>query len=291
MKLRMLATLTLLALLTGCVSKGVYTQKEQEAALLAETLSQLEETYQELAERNRELLRDRTDLNRQLTEAIETQSALRQDVMRAQADRARAEHLFETRNAEAGQALTELRTTVDQLTEANRELTQQLDSERQARTSQVAEIKGTYDELVELLEAEIKRGEVTISELEGQLTVNMVEQILFDSGKAEVKTKGLKVLRQVGEILRGVADKQIRVEGHTDNVPISPRLRSTYPSNWELSAARALNVVHFLEKDVGIPPERLFAAAFGEHQPIASNESGTGRAQNRRIQIVLVPQE
>jgi len=291
MNIRGLALLALLALLSACVSKGTYQQKEQEAALLGETLEQLEAKYQDLAERNQELLRDRTELNHQLTRAIETESALRQDVLRAQADRSRAEHLVEARNAETGKVLSELRTTVDELTGTNRELTQQLEAERQARTTQVSEIKGTYDELVALLESEIKRGEVTISELEGKLTVNMVEQVLFDSGESEVKPKGLKVLRQVGEILQGVADKQIRVEGHTDNVPISPRLRSLYPSNWELSAARALNVVHFLEDAVGIPPERLFAAAFGEHQPVASNQTGEGRARNRRIQIVLVPAE
>ena len=117
-----------------------------------------------------------------------------------------AEHLFETRNAEAGKTLTGLRSEVDALTESNRQLNDQLEQERQMRQAQVQDIKGTYDELVGLLESEIAAGEVTISELEGKLTVNMVEQILFDSGKAEVKKQGVKVLRQVGEVLRNVSD-------------------------------------------------------------------------------------
>jgi len=288
---RTLIALALLLTTGACVSKGTYLDKEEEAALLKETLQQLEEQYQQQAERNQQLLKDRTQLNQQLTAAIEESSTLRQDVIRARADRERAEHLFETRNAEAGKTLTGLRSEVDALTESNRQLNDQLEQERQMRQAQVQDIKGTYDELVGLLESEIAAGEVTISELEGKLTVNMVEQILFDSGKAEVKKQGVKVLRQVGEVLRNVSDKLIRVEGHTDNIPISPRLRSTFSSNWELSAARALNVVHFLEEQVGIPGERLFAAAFGENQPLASNQTREGRAQNRRIQIVLVPGE
>ena len=90
-------------------------------------------------------------------------------------------------------------------------------------------MKSTYDQLVSKMDAEIKRGEMTISDLQGKLTVNMVERILFDSGKAEIKPAGMKVLRRVGDILKGVQDKAIQVEGHTDNVPISSRLRNTFP--------------------------------------------------------------
>jgi chemotaxis protein MotB len=152
-------------------------------------------------------------------------------------------------------------------------------------------MKNTYDELVDKMESEIERGEITISELQGRLTVNMVERILFDSGEAAVKPAGLEVLTRVGDILKEVADKEIRVEGHTDNVPISSRLQQTFPSNWELSTARATNVLHFLQDRIGIPGERLAACGFGEHRPIAGNDTTEGRAQNRRIQIVLVPLE
>ena len=276
-----------LMFVAGCVSKGTFEQKEAEALQLQDSLAQLEESYQQLADRNQELLRDRTELNQKLSDTILEASNLRQDVMRARDDRERAEYLYRMRNAEAGKELTELRSTIDELTESNRQLSRQLEVERETRSVQIAEIKGTYEELVGLLESEIERGEVTISELEGKLTVNMLEQILFDSGKADVKTQGIKLLRQVGKVLLDVPDKQIHVEGHTDNIPISPRLRETYRSNWELSSARALNVVRFLEENVGIPGERLSAIAYGEHQPIASNDDGDGRAKNRRIQIVL----
>ena len=126
-----------------------------------------------------------------------------------------------------------------------------------------------------------------ISELRGKLTVNVVDKILFDSGKAELKPAGVKVLQQIGDILKTAVDKNIQVEGHTDNVPISGSLTTKYPSNWELSTARATTVLHFLQDKVGVSGERLSAVGYGEYQPIASNATAEGRAENRRIQIVL----
>ncbi len=141
--------------------------------------------------------------------------------------------------------------------------------------------------MVGKLEEEIERGEVKISELKGKLTVNVVDRILFDSGKADLKQDGLKVLQRIGDILKTAADKNIQVEGHTDNVPISGSLTQKYPSNWELSMARAATVLHFLQDKANISGERLSAVGYGEYQPIATNSTAEGRALNRRIQIVL----
>jgi len=120
--------------------------------------------------------------------------------------------------------------------------------------------------------------------------VDVVDKILFDSGRAEVKPEGLDVLKRVVEILITVTDKIIRVEGHTDNVPIAGTLAKRYPTNWELSAARAINITRYLEKE-GLDPALLSAAAFGEYQPVADNETPEGRAKNRRIAIILLPKE
>jgi chemotaxis protein MotB len=140
------------------------------------------------------------------------------------------------------------------------------------------------------MKSEISKGEVTISELKGKLTVNMVDSVLFDSGKAEVKPEGLVVLQKVIGILKGVKDKAIHIEGHTDNVPIVGALTRKYPTNWELSSARALNVARFLQQQ-GIDPTLLAAVAYGEYKPVAANDSDEGRAKNRRIEIVLVAKE
>ena len=140
------------------------------------------------------------------------------------------------------------------------------------------------------MKTEIDKGQVTISELEGKLTVNMVDAVLFDSGKAEVKDAGLQVLQKVVDILMTVSDKAIRVEGHTDNVKIGGVLAQKYPTNWELSAARAVNVTRFLQNQ-GLNPADLGAVAYGEHKPVADNETAEGKAKNRRIEIILVAKE
>ena len=127
------------------------------------------------------------------------------------------------------------------------------------------------------------------SNLEGQLSVNLLNKILFDSGKTVIKKEGRKVLQTLGDVLNKFPDKALQIAGHTDNVQISERLRERYPSNWELSTARATSVVHFLQDTVGLSGGRMIAAGYSEYQPVASNEEPEGRALNRRIQILLVP--
>jgi chemotaxis protein MotB len=99
------------------------------------------------------------------------------------------------------------------------------------------------------------------------------------------------VLKKVGAILGEVKDKEIRIEGYTDNVPIGENLRKRFPTNWELSTQRATNVLRFLEEQAGVDGARLSAVGYGPFRPLADNQTPEGRAQNRRIEIVLVPQD
>ncbi len=123
-----------------------------------------------------------------------------------------------------------------------------------------------------------------------RLVLQLSNQILFDSGSATIKPGGLSVLEEVGAILKErVGELDVQIGGHTDNVPIPSDARGPYRSNWGLSAARAVNVVTFLESKVGIDPKKLAAIGFGEFRPVSSNETVEGRAKNRRIEIVLLP--
>lgn len=173
------------------------------------------------------------------------------------------------------------------------ELALQLE-EKKKKIVQVETVKEqtskTYEQMIEKMKSEIAEGQVTITELKGRLTVNMVDAILFDSGKADIKPQGRQVLQKVAEVIGQVEDKAIRVEGHTDNVKISAALARAFPSNWELSAARAINVARYLQR-LGVDPALLSAAAYGEHRPVSENETPEGRAKNRRIEIVLVPRD
>jgi chemotaxis protein MotB len=277
--------------LSGCVSKSNYQIKVDEVSELTESVRELETRNEELQERILALSQERTNLRGSLAEAAEQNSALQQDLRRSRADLDRLETVLSARSAEAGAALSEMRRTIDRLQEENRNLAALVEKERIAREARVAQMKSTFDELVNKMESEISRGEITISELQGRLTVNLVDRILFDTGQAEIKSAGLEVLKRVGDILLQEQDREIVIEGHTDNVPISARLRETFPTNWELSAARAINVVHYLQGRVGIPGERLSAIGLGPYRPVSPNDTPEGREQNRRIQIILVPLE
>ncbi|MDB6122320.1 MAG: OmpA/MotB domain protein [Pedosphaera sp.] len=143
--------------------------------------------------------------------------------------------------------------------------------------------KGLEDEMRSDLESK----DVTISNLKGKLTVNILDRVLFDSGEANLKPDGESVLRKIATILAGHAELKIQVIGNTDNVPI----RNRFASNWELSTARALAAVHFLTEKAGVDPRRVGAAGYGEHRPIADNSTAEGRAKNRRIAITILPDE
>jgi chemotaxis protein MotB len=142
-----------------------------------------------------------------------------------------------------------------------------------------------YEKMASALRRQIDDGRIELTELRGKMTVKMKDKILFSSGSARIGKEGQEALRAIAEVLAGVQDKVVRVEGHTDNVPLG---RGGFATNWELSTARALAVVRLLQ-DAGVGPTRLAAAGYGEFQPIASNETPEGRSANRRIEIVLAP--
>lgn len=182
---------------------------------------------------------------------------------------------------------------------------------------ELARLRQTHEDMVQSLEKEIQAGQVRITRLADRLSVNIVDRILFPSGEAEITREGREVLARVARVLAQSRDhfvanepgsrsaraprpargrplgwspyRVIRIEGHTDNVPIHKHLQNRFATNWELSAARATNVVRFLQQHSGLPPSAFEAVGLGEYHPVADNATATGRAQNRRIEIILYP--
>jgi chemotaxis protein MotB len=187
----------------------------------------------------------------------------------------------------------ELQARVSNLEQDRADLTSRL--ERQvaqsstAKAQEIDRLRATYDTLMSDMKAEIAQGQVTITRLADRLSVSVVDRILFPSGEAEITPAGLLLLARVGNVLKNAGKQVIRVEGHTDSVPISERLAGKFSTNWELSTARASNVVRFLQENVAIDPARLEAVGLSEFHPVASNASVKGRSQNRRIEIALLP--
>jgi chemotaxis protein MotB len=145
--------------------------------------------------------------------------------------------------------------------------------------------------LEEEMRAALESRDVTISELQGKLTVNILDRVLFDSGEAELKPDGANVLRKVAAILAQHQKATIHVVGHTDNVPIRASARARFASNWELSTTRATAAVRFLTESCGLDPRRLGAVGYGEFRPVADNATAEGRARNRRIAITIASEE
>ncbi len=187
-----------------------------------------------------------------------------------------------------------------QLNEANASLAGALNDNQKAQEqitalqTQVAELQKEKDQTAQSargLEDEMRRDleskDVTISKLQGKLTVNILDRVMFDSGEAILKPAGEAVMRKIAALLAAHPTLKIHVIGHTDNVPI----RSRFASNWELSTARALAAVHFLTERAGVDPRRVGAVGYGEYRPIADNATLEGRARNRRIAITILPDE
>jgi chemotaxis protein MotB len=247
---RILASALVLALATGCVLRSTYQEQVSRADRLARESEARAERIRKLEEQQGNLELSRSALDEERVALI---------------------------------------AELEQLRERKLQIAEELEQERSLRASQAQELRaiaGTYQSLVEELEQEVKSGQVEIHSLRGRLQVRALEGILFDSGSAEIKPAGQAVLRKVAARVRELPGHHIVIEGHTDSVPIS---KGCFPSNWELSSTRAARVVRYLVEQ-GIDAGKLAATGHGPQRPIGDNETAQGRARNRRIEIVLVPE-
>lgn len=208
---------------------------------------------------------EKAGLEQQLRDGAEREKKLKQAVADAQAHGAE----LEAKQGELSGKLAE--------TQAEREKLE-------------GELKRVQDELSSILEPQINAGNVRIKRVGRQLVVDVADQVLFDSGQAEVSEPGQKVLAQVAPSLLGLKGFTIEVAGHTDRTRVvNPETRERFPTNWELSTARATNVVRFLQERGKIPGNRLEATGFAEFRPAAGNATADERAKNRRIELSLIP--
>ena len=159
--------------------------------------------------------------------------------------------------------------------------------EKELLKTRIGQLESTHRSMVTELQGQMAKKEVTIHELEDKLTITFVDRILFDFGRATISSEGKAILTRVGNILKTIKNRKIRVIGHTDDIPIMEGYRYKFPSNWELSSARAAAVVRLFQDEIGLPPEILEAVGRSFYDPIATNETEEGRAQNRRVNIII----
>lgn len=251
---------------TGCVSQGKFDAKALEAENFAKGLND-EKGAREAAEAKVKELEEKIAELEQEREALNTRLGTAESRLTAGAAERRA---LEEKNAQLAALNDELARNTKKLAQAKEEL--------EKRSSE-------YENLAQSLKQEISDGKIQLSELKGKMTVQLKDKILFASGSARVGKEGEDALKKIADALKTVQGKIIRVEGHTDDVPTGG---GQFPSNWELSLARAMAVVRSLQ-NAGVDPTFLSAAGYGQYQPIAANDSAENRSLNRRIEIVLAP--
>lgn len=232
------------------------------------------------------------DAVRKSLRAAEDQAAQLKEKLKAAEEKQReSKAASETQLGRQSANIEQMRSRIADLTAERDVLTEKLAKLAAEKKTKVEEVSKSYDTLIGSMKDEIAQGQVIISQLKGQLSVKLQDEILFQSGSADIKADGKKLLSTLAKALAGEPGKAIQIEGHTDSVKIGGALAEKYQSNWELSSARAVAVVRYLSEKEGLDGRRLSAAGFGEFNPIADNSTNEGKAKNRRIEIKLLPLE
>jgi chemotaxis protein MotB len=167
-----------------------------------------------------------------------------------------------------------------------------LKGQEEARNAEAAQEEksneAAYQQLIKGLKDEIKNDEISIHQYKDIVVINIAERVLFDLGRAEIKTKYYPILDKIGKILKGQSDRFIQIEGHTDDVPIAAEYQWKIPNNWALGARRAINVTIYFMDHFKIDPSKIGVMSFSKYRPLFPNISAANRAKNRRIEIILL---
>jgi chemotaxis protein MotB len=257
---------SLLLLFTGCVTTGTFKAKEAELAASVSREKKLEADVAALRAEVAELQKSLADSRQKNDNALATITELKD------------------RLTKLGQNVDQLSSEKGKLTAGLQDAEQRLEELRRQKAAAEARA-ATFRGLVEKLRSMIDSGQLKVSIRNGRMLIVLPNDVLFDSGRTDLRQAGQATLRQVAEVLAGIADRRFLVAGHTDNVPIRT---ARFASNWELSTARAVEVTKLLIAG-GMKPTLLGAAGYAEFDPVAPNDTVEGKALNRRIEIILEP--
>jgi chemotaxis protein MotB len=258
--------------LSACVPKVLYVELKEELEISRNQKTQYEEKIKSLEAERNQLRESLQRMEVELKDLEEIRKKYHKDVSDLQAQYALQKNINE------------------QLSKNNQKLKQDLNKKKsviQLQEKVIRLLDDTKRTIETSLKDQIATQDIEVVEFEDKLKVVFVDKILFDTGSFEINPKGKDLLLIVAESLKNDTNQNILVEGHTDNIPVGPALRKRFPSNWELSTARAAAVVRFLQEKGRIKPERLSALGYSSYRPVAPNNSPTGRHQNRRIEIIL----
>lgn len=274
-----LASLPLLvvALTAGCVTKKDHEALQRE---LDETRQSLQGQVAERDQRVQDLSDALASEQAKLAEANDQIADLEQQIAQLETDLATMQDLKRAAEDELAESLSsrsKLKESIDDMRQALMELNQR----RAVAEARVNEYKKFLARFQPLIDA----GKLDLKIIDGRMVLRLPTDILFASASASLSKSGKEAISEVGEVLVTIKDREFQIEGHTDNDPIRTK---DYRNNWELASARSYNVLKTL-LDAGVKPKQLSAASFGEYKPAANNKTKEGKAKNRRIEIIVVP--
>lgn len=275
-KLPLILSCWVLFVSTGCVSINEYMEAESQ---LKKCNNQLAQTDENLKTMQAELLRSEERvkiLEARLKTSEEIGTKFYNDLSDLQTQNVHLEKLNK------------------QLVQNNEKLQRDVQKQKSVLVLQEKVIQlldDTKKTIESSLKDQIAAKDIEVVESNDQLKMVLVDTILFESGSTKLSEEGKALLSVIAKSIKDYKNQRIVVEGHTDNKPIKSRLKNKFPSNWELSAARASAVVRFLELQGMVDPQRLSAQGYSYYHPVASNQTEQGRRQNRRIEIILSPQK
>ncbi|MEW6430913.1 MAG: OmpA family protein [Myxococcota bacterium] len=251
---------------SGCVTQKTFDALKAERDTLDNELSQRNQAVADLEKKKADLEQDKQALQA----ALEAEQDKVKD-LNGRIDKLLADMAAATKDR------SRLQASVQEMTTALAEL----EKRRAEAEARVQEFKKLLDRFKKLIES----GKLKVKIVEGRMVVELATDILFASGSANLSKDGKAAIAEVAGLLASIPGREFQVAGHTDNVPIAT---AQYPSNWELAGARAITVVRTMVQ-AGMPAERISAASYADTKPVAANDSNETRAQNRRIEIVVVP--
>jgi chemotaxis protein MotB len=266
---------------SACVTTGTYDKKVSELQhVTADHDKAAAERESALKAKISDLEKTRADLEAKLAAALAEKNALQKSLD----DTTALAGELKTRLEKLGQNVEKLTSEKGQLSRVLDDAKGRLEELRKQKLAAEARA-ATFRSLMQKLRSMIDAGQLKVVIREGRMLIALDSDVLFDSGKTSLKPAGESALAKLAGVLAGINDRKFQVAGHTDDVPIHT---ARFASNWELSTARAVEVVRFLIGN-GMKAQQLSAAGFGEFDPAVPNDSTEHRAQNRRIEIVLLP--
>lgn len=290
-----LVSLPFIVVLSFCVSASKYEELEKQHK---ETSAKLVTAEQKLSDQKVQLDKMQTEnrsLGEQLKKCSSRTDSLTGQNRSLQQELSRAKSEANSGESKLKETIAGLQKELEAAKEANHSLSAAATKEP-AKEEDVAEqsrqqiLSSAYQDIIKSFDKELGTGDMTVQQLRAELRISVQEEILFGSGSVALSENGKEFLRKFSSRVQK-DNFEIFIEGHTDSVGIGAPLRKRYPTNWDLGAARAVQVVRFMHEKLSVRPQRLGAASFSWYRPVTEGNTPEERAKNRRIEIVLVHKE